>query len=424
MKKLGKGRGKGLGTRLGSDNIDAGDHLFLKPSQLGAEGPGGPRIDDIGSVGCEEDEAWSSGSDHDADTHSTLSQSQTISEPDIIESPEVIKDAAKQIEGALADYNEMRVLLVGKSGVGKSSFVNCLLHVNKAPVGRVKPETNEVTEYTLNYTTTDGGDEVLIKVYDTPGFGAKKKENKKFVAEIQEKCEIVDVIFLCIRIDDQLRVEDKQTITLLAKEFDDKFWGKCLVVFTRANMVRRMGEHKSVSEKDYLRTVRDDLKEEIQKEFEKTKATLPPFVLAGAPEFEAEGRMIPNINDASSRAKDNIDWLPVVAEELFKSGCSDKAKVILLRCGWRKWAHISAGFSAGLAAGVAVGGGMVIAGAATLLLPPIGPIVLGIGGGVLIVSLASGGASVGAKAQASTSKLERDKQVKKVLRQMKRERRK
>ena len=330
--------------------------------------------------------------------------------------PEIISAAASQVEDALAPYKEMRILLVGKSGVGKSSFVNSLLQVHRATVGRLKPETNTVTEYPL-ILNPDAGDPVTIRVFDTPGFGSSKKENKKYIAEIREKCEIVDVIFLCIRVDDQFREEDRKTVALLAKEFNDKFWKKSVIVFTRANMVRPVGEHKRAeSRKEYLRGYRDDLKDEVQKVFKKANITIPPFVLAGAPESTPEERMIPSIDDPS---QEEVDWLPVVVAELFKSGCSDNAKAVLLKSGWKKWAKVSAGMGAGTALGVAVGGGVMAAGVATLLLPPIGEIALVAGGAIVIASLAAGGASsVGSGATAAISEVKRKKKVEKIKQQV------
>ena len=119
---------------------------------------------------------------------------------------------AKKIEEKLNKFNEMRVFIVGKSGVGKSSFLNTLYGECKAEVGRVKPTTNKVTPYTLIEQRESG---VTVVVYDTPGFGTDDKENKKTIKEIRKECELVDVIFLCIRMDDQLRAKDERYVQFL-----------------------------------------------------------------------------------------------------------------------------------------------------------------------------------------------------------------
>lgn len=324
--------------------------------------------------------------------------------------PDIILNAAgaDQIQDALQRYSEMRVLLVGKSGAGKSSFVNCLFQANKARVGRVKPETSEVTEYTMHLTNVG----VSIKVYDTPGFGSNKKENMKYIKEIRKRCELVDVIFLCIRMDDQLRAEDQETITLLAKEFKPNFWTKTLVVFTRANMVQRMGQHKDEydTERSYLKAVRDDLKDIVMDAFKKAKTTAPSFVIAGAPEFIPDKRKIPCVDDSDP---EQIDWLPAVAAKLFESGCSDNGKAVLLKSGWGKWASASAGTGAGTVVGTAIGAGILAAGVATLPVPPVGVISIAIGGTVILVSLAIGGtSSVTCGTKAADKRSKKEKRVK------------
>ena len=320
--------------------------------------------------------------------------------------PAVVGEEARKFETQLESFKQMRVLIVGKSGVGKSSFLNGLFQANMATVGRVKPETSAVTDYDIDLTCG-----VKIKVYDTPGFGADKKLNKKFIKEIRKTCELVDVNFLCIRMDDQLRVEDKQTIALLAKEFDVNFWKKTLIVFTRANMVKPMSQHSRKSSGMYLREVRDELKSEVEAVLEQAKITAPLFVMAGAPESTPEGRMIPSIDgEQDDDSETQIDWLPAVAIKIFESGCSETAKAVLLKSGWGKWAHASAGSGAGSIAGTAVGTMIVVAGIATLPIPPVGIVALAIGGTMILVSLVAGAvstASFGATAAVTQNKTKR-----------------
>ena len=362
----------------------------------------------------------------ESDEHTPLLQAKVVGEG-IIEdetqprpqsttsqTPSVIAEEAEKIEKELEKIKQMRVLIVGKSGVGKSSFLNSLFQADLARVGRVKPETSEVNEYIL--TTKENG--VTIIVYDTPGFGTNSKENRKNIKEMRKKCELVDVIFLCIRMDDQLRVEDKLTISLLAKEFDDRFWRKLLVVFTRANMVQPMGQHKEQSPKVYLQSVRDELKGDVVETLQKAKITEPPFVIAGAPEFFPELRMIPDIEDASSDESE-IDWLPAVASKILRSGCSDNGKAVLIKSGWGKWAQASAASGVGMAAGTAAGACIVLCGVAALAIPPLGVTVITVGGAVIAVSLAAGGTStVACGATAGVKKSEKKSRVKELSSKM------
>ena len=264
---------------------------------------------------------------------------------------------------------------------------------------------------------------VSIRVYDTPGFGSNKKENKKYIKEIRKNCELVDVIFLCIRMDDQLRVEDQETITLLAKEFGVKFWKKTLIVFTRANMVKRMGQHKIKysSEQEYLIAVKQELTEAVMGVFKNAKIESPSlasFVIAGAPEFSPDSRVIPCIDDNSQDLQ--VDWLPAVVRALFQSGCSDNGKACLLKSGWGKWASASTGYGAGTIVGVAIGSGVLGAGAVTLELPPLGLAFIAIGGTIILISLAVGGSSsVASGAKAANNKAKKKRKIDELEEKMK-----
>ena len=46
--------------------------------------------------------------------------------------------------------NVVRILLLGKTGVGKSSFINYFLGKDVAAAGAGKPCTQELTKYVLN----------------------------------------------------------------------------------------------------------------------------------------------------------------------------------------------------------------------------------------------------------------------------------
>lgn len=74
-------------------------------------------------------------------------------------------------------------------------------------------------------------------------------------------------------------------------------------------------------------------------------------------------------SDDSHESPHEIDWLPAVAIELFKSGCSENGKAVLLKSGLGKWAQtgVYAGASTGTVVATLTGVGIVIAG--FLLLP-------------------------------------------------------
>ena len=354
---------------------------------------------------------------------STLLQSNATAQEESKESVTVtggpIVDEAKKVQDELQKFNEMRVLLVGKSGVGKSSFINCLFGRKVADIGLVKPKTTEVRPYNLKLENEG----VTIKIYDTPGFGNDKKYNQKIIQEIQKVCELVDVIFLCFKMDDQFRAEDELTVTLLASKFKQKFWEKTLIMFTRANMAIPMGIHQKNSKAEHLKEMRDGLKEIITGALNKAKvANTPPFVIAGAPEYSPSKRMIPcidiDVSDDSHESPHEIDWLPNVALELFKSGCSENGKAILLKSGLGKWMQtgVYAGASTGTVAATLTGIGIVVADLILLPAPAAGIPVIATGSAVICISLAVGGSSAaGFGAVIANKASKNEKRIKKVM---------
>ena len=328
-----------------------------------------------------------------------------------------VVDEAKRIQDKLQKFNEMRILLVGKSGVGKSSFINCLFGCDMAGIGVVKPETTKVQPYSLELKNEG----VIITIYDTPGFGANKKGNQKIVQEIQRVCELVDVIFLCFKIDDQFRAEDELTVTLLADKFKQKFWEKTLIILTRANMAIPMGIHKKKSKASYLKEMRDDLKGIITGALTKAKvASIPPFLIAGEPDHSPSGRMIPRIpcSDDSQELPQEIDWLPAVIIELFKSGCSENGKAVLLKSGLGKWAQtgVYAGASTGTTIAALTGAGIVVVGIILLSAAGAGVPVIAAGSAVIGISLAVGGSSVARFGVAvANHKSSNEKRIKEVM---------
>jgi predicted GTPase len=75
-------------------------------------------------------------------------------------------------------YYPLDIMLVGATGVGKSSTLNALLQDEKAKVGYgVNPETVTIQDYILNN---------YIRLWDTPGLGDNPNRDKIYFGNIEE----------------------------------------------------------------------------------------------------------------------------------------------------------------------------------------------------------------------------------------------
>ncbi|MEC4887720.1 MAG: GTPase, partial [Scytonema sp. PMC 1070.18] len=124
-------------------------------------------------------------------------------------------------------------LLVGRTGVGKSSTVNSLLGQNIAVVGDYEPTTMEIQQYDSEING------VKVTVVDTPGLCDELEEvgNDYKYLELMRSCvNEVDSMWFVSRLDDKRVTNDeKRGIKLISESFTPKIWQYTVIVFTFAD---------------------------------------------------------------------------------------------------------------------------------------------------------------------------------------------
>jgi predicted GTPase len=193
-----------------------------------------------------------------------------------------------------AKQQNVKMLLVGQSGVGKSSTINALLGEEVAPVGRYRPETLNV----ITYEKVVNG--IPCIVYDTPGLCARPGSSEPEVETLSRvRQEVTDfhVLLFVTRLDfHRVTTDEYTTMQRITTALGARCWEYALIVFTHADKVD--GDHYA----DDVRVRGDLLREVIADVSDQSLAASVPAVA---------------VTNASAETPDGNPWLPELFLTIF-----------------------------------------------------------------------------------------------------------
>ena len=127
---------------------------------------------------------------------------------------------------ASTDQNELRILVTGKTGQGKSALINGILGDNIAKEGASAEACTtqvEVYEKLIN--------NVAIKVFDSPGLQDRTTNEDEYIEAMRNNCQELSLTLYCTKmINTRLTDDDKNAMRKLTEAFTENFWNCAIFV--------------------------------------------------------------------------------------------------------------------------------------------------------------------------------------------------
>lgn len=128
----------------------------------------------------------------------------------------------------------IEILIMGPTGVGKSSLINFLMNKEVAPTSDDKTGTNNVNMYETEFYGFD------FRIYDSPGLFDYGNENTddEIIKMIVSRGPQLNILLLCYDLSaPRIRREDNELKNTVVDAFGSKILNYVLIVYTKANLI-------------------------------------------------------------------------------------------------------------------------------------------------------------------------------------------
>lgn len=182
------------------------------------------------------------------------------------------EEIATTVKKMLDKKKSITFLLVGRTGVGKSSTINSLLGAEVAPISKYRATTMEVITYPHNH------DGLHYNIVDTPGLCddlAETGNDLGYLENIRKSAETADCVWFVTELDAaRVTGDEKRGIKLISEALGEEIWSRSIIVFTRADKVEASEFEKDLSERTQL------IKKEIEKYSPRNAKKIPAVAVS------------------------------------------------------------------------------------------------------------------------------------------------
>lgn len=229
-----------------------------------------------------------------------------------------IEDMKKLLEGA----NEGRIIrdglklaIIGKPNVGKSSLLNCLLKEKRAIVTDIPGTTRDIIE---EFISLDG---IPVKITDTAGIRETEDEVEKIgVEKSREKIDEADLVVLMLDSSRPLEDEDREII----EKVKDK---KYVVLMNKNDLEKKISDEdiKELKNIIYISAKTgfgiDELKKKVKDLFFNGEVDSESMIISNNRHKQALYRALENCEEALDRVKSNeyLDLISIYVTSALKA---------------------------------------------------------------------------------------------------------
>lgn len=149
----------------------------------------------------------------------------------------------------ISSKKKFAFLLVGRTGVGKSSTINTLMGCEVAPTADFEPETMDVKPYE---TEING---IQFTVINTPGLcdSLSEENDQVYLEMMRSKAKQVDLMWFVTPLNEfRVRRDELYGLRLITEAFGLEVWKHSIIVFTCADLVNELKYQETLEKRTEL----------------------------------------------------------------------------------------------------------------------------------------------------------------------------